>query len=63
MQRIEWLVTSLLKLSKLDAGTITMKKNDVYVNSLVDKALEHLSIPLDIKMLQVYIKGEKKSNS
>jgi signal transduction histidine kinase len=60
LQRIEWLVTSLLKLSKLDAGTITMKKNDVYVNYLVDKALEHLSIPLDIKMLQVYIKGEKK---
>ncbi len=61
LQRIEWLVTSLLKLSKLDAGTVTMKKDDIYVNFLVEKALEHLSIPLDIKMLQVNIEGEKNA--
>ena len=56
---IEWLVSSLLKISKLDAGTVTMKNEDVYVGSLVEKALEHLSIPLDIKRLQVHVTGEK----
>ena len=59
LKRIEWLVSSLLKMSKLDAGTVTMKKEDVYVGSLVEKALEHLSIPLDIKRLQVHLTGEK----
>ncbi|MDR9756236.1 MAG: HAMP domain-containing sensor histidine kinase [Thermoanaerobacterales bacterium] len=59
LKRIEWLVSSLLKISKLDAGTVTMKNEDVYVGSLVEKALEHLSIPLDIKRLQVHVTGEK----
>ena len=59
LKRVEWLVTSLLKLSKLDAGTVTMKRDDVYVHALVEKALESLSIPLDIKMLQLDVEGEK----
>lgn len=59
LKRVEWLVTSLLKLSKLDAGTVTMKREEVYVHTLVEKALESLSIPLDIKMLQLDVEGEK----
>jgi signal transduction histidine kinase len=59
LKRVEWLVTSLLKLSKLDAGTVTMKREEVYVHTLVEKALESLSIPLDIKMLQLDVDGEK----
>jgi signal transduction histidine kinase len=55
LKRVEWLVTSLLKLSKLDAGTVTMKREEVYVHTLVEKALESLSIPLDIKMPLPYI--------
>lgn len=59
LKRVEWLVTSLLKLSKLDAGTINMKRDDVYVHALVEKSLESLSIPLDIKMLQLDVEGEQ----
>lgn len=57
LKRIEWLVTSLLKLSKLDAGTIVMKREQVKVKSLVHKAMEPMEIPAEIKMLEINIKG------
>ena len=43
LERIEWLVSSLLKLSKIDAGTIQFKKESVEVKKLVSKAAEPLS--------------------
>ena len=39
LNRIEWLVTSLLKLSKLDAGAVVMKQERVPVPALVEKTL------------------------
>ncbi|WP_241422343.1 sensor histidine kinase [Candidatus Contubernalis alkaliaceticus] len=62
LERIQWLVTSLLTLSKLDAGTITMKKEKVYMKTLVNKVLETMEIPLDIKMQQVLITGEENTS-
>lgn len=57
LKRIEWLVSALLTLSKLDAGAVAMKKENVIVRDLVDKALQTISIPLEIKMQQVEISG------
>jgi signal transduction histidine kinase len=59
LKRIEWLVSSLLKLSRLDAGAVTMKKERIRVHALVEKALASLGIPLEIKMLQVYLEGDE----
>ena len=58
LNRIEWLVTSLLKLSKLDAGAVVMKQERVPVPALVEKTLESLGIPIEIKELQVHIEGD-----
>ena len=49
LERIEWLVSSLLKLSKIDAGTISFKKDPVDVKRLIQKAVEPLTIPMEIK--------------
>ncbi|EEG76037.1 sensor histidine kinase [Dethiobacter alkaliphilus] len=57
LSRLEWLVTSLLKLAKFDAGTVVMKKEQVLVGQLVEKAVAAMEIPLDIKMQQVQISG------
>ncbi|SCY00236.1 sensor histidine kinase [Alkaliphilus peptidifermentans] len=62
LTRMEWLVVSLLKLSKLDAGTVIMKKDSINVKKLVEKALEAVSIPLDIKMQLVEVKGDGDLN-
>ncbi len=59
LERIEWLVSSLLKLSKIDAGTAFFKKEAVSVNKLVEKSLEPLLIPMDIKEQTVNIVGEE----
>lgn len=58
LERMEWLVSSLLKLSKIDAGAITFKKEPVLVNELVKKAVEPLLVPMDIKMQNLIIKGD-----
>lgn len=51
--RMEWLTTSLLKLSRLDAGTVSMKKEPAKIKELVERAIQALSIPLELKRLQV----------
>jgi len=57
LERIEWLVASLLKLAKIDAGAIQFKKDQVAVAKLIQKALEPVLIPMDIKAQTVSIKG------
>jgi signal transduction histidine kinase len=58
LERIEWLISSLLKLSKLDAGTVAFKMEPICVKHLIQKALEPVVIPMDIKGLVVSIQGE-----
>ena len=49
LKRIDWLISSLLKISKLDAGTVAMKEEKVYVSTVVGKAAESIMIPLEIR--------------
>ena len=49
LTRTDWLVESLLKLSKLDAGTVIMAKDAVPVKSLINRASEPLGIPMDLR--------------
>ncbi|SER56060.1 sensor histidine kinase [Salipaludibacillus aurantiacus] len=57
LKRIEWLVSSLLKLSKIDAGTVSFKKDRILVKDLVNKALEAVLVPIDIKEQHINIQG------
>lgn len=58
LERIEWLVSSLLKLSKIDAGTISFKKEKVVAKKLIQKAVDPVLIPIDIKQQTLQITGE-----
>ncbi len=49
LERMEWLLTSLLKLSKIDAGTIKFKKEQVRAADLIDHAMKPLLIPMELK--------------
>ena len=49
LTRTDWLVESLLKLSKLDAGTVVLAKGDITVKSLINRASEPLAIPMDLR--------------
>lgn len=58
LKRIEWLVSSLLKLSRLDSGVVVMQPKSVSVNTLLEQALEPLRIPIELKEQTVEIIGE-----
>jgi signal transduction histidine kinase len=58
LKRIEWLVSSLLKISKIDAGVIQLKNDLIPVKRLIDKALEPVLIPMDIKEIAFMSQGE-----
>lgn len=46
--RMDWLITALLKLSRLDAGMIVFQKQQIRVTDLVKNALQPLLIPMDL---------------
>lgn len=58
LERIDWLVSSLLKLSKMDAKTIQFKKDQIPVKNLIQKALQPVMIPMDIKGQTISIAGD-----
>lgn len=49
LSRIDWLISSLLKISKIEAGTAVFKREKVHVSSVIAKAIEPLMIPLEIR--------------
>lgn len=51
LERIDWLIYALLKLSRLDAGVAEMKRERVSVRDMVQKAYEPLAAAMDIRNL------------
>ena len=55
-KQVDWissLVISLLKLAKLDSGTIIMNDDTISAEKLISDAIENLSIILDIKNIKI----------
>lgn len=57
---INWLVISLLKLSKLESGTVTFKTEKINVKKLIDNVTKNLAIPLDIKQQKIIVSENTK---
>ena len=49
LNRMNWLIQTLLKLSKLDAGTIVLKKEDVSTVELIEEAVKPFGIQFDLR--------------
>ena len=49
LDKMQWLIQTLLKLSKLDAGTIEMKRDNVSAIELIDEAVKAFEIQMDLK--------------
>ena len=54
----QWLVAALLKLARLDAGTAAFKSEPVDMRRLIERALEPLQIPLEIKNQRLEVHGD-----
>lgn len=53
LSRMEWLISALLRLSKLDAGAVEMVKQSVDVRQLVEKAIEPVEIEADLRSISL----------
>ncbi len=58
---INWLVISLLKLSKLDSNTVDFKHEEINVENLINNVIKNLAIPLDIKQQSVILTGNNET--
>lgn len=56
LERIEWLVTTLLKISRLDSGTVVLKKEKVNINELIEKTIEPIKILAELKSITIKTK-------
>lgn len=57
--QMDWLLTSLLKLSRLDAGIVTFQNNPLEVNSLIRASVRPLLISLDLHDITLKINAAK----
>ncbi len=53
LERIEWLVTTLLKISRLDSGTVLLKREKVNICSLIEKTIEPIRILAELKSITI----------
>lgn len=49
LTRTDWLVETLLKISKLDAGTVKIAKDAVSVSELISRSAAPIAIPMDLR--------------
>ena len=55
LSRIDWLITTLLKISKLDAGTVTFKEEKVSLQTLINKSCSTLLVPIELRGQELLI--------
>ena len=61
LNRMEWLVKSMLKLSKVEAKVINFEKREVKINELIKRAISPSLIPMEIKNIELKIKGNENA--
>ncbi len=49
LSRLEWLITALLRMSRIDAGTVDFRVEQVAVSDLIAGALEPLMVPIELR--------------
>lgn len=53
LERIEWLVTTLLKISRLDSGMVTLKRDNINIEDLINKTIEPIKIMAELKNISI----------
>ncbi len=54
LNRLDWLITALLKLSKLDAGTVQFHAEALSLTALLQKAVDPLLVPLELRGITLH---------
>lgn len=59
---INWLIISLLKLSKLDANVVQFYNEKINLKSFINEIINNLEIPIEIKNQNIIIDGDEKTS-
>lgn len=57
LERMEWLTSTLLKYSKLDSGSVSLKKENIRAYDLIVSSLEPLNISIELKNIELVIEN------
>lgn len=58
LSRIDRLITTLLKISKLDAGTVTFKKEEISLEELISKSVSPLLVPIELRSQKLTVQAD-----
>ena len=58
--RMDWLIISLLKLSRLDAGVVVFQSEAIEVSGLIHAAVRPLLIPMELRDIDLHIDAPKE---
>lgn len=59
---INWLVISILKLSRLEADVVKFSNNKINVEKFIDEIIGNLEIPIEIKNQKISIEGDEDAS-
>ncbi len=59
---INWLVISMLKLSKLDANVVQFYEEKINLKKFIEEIIKNLEIPIEIKNQQIDIEGNESAS-
>lgn len=60
LSRVDWLITALLKISKLDAGTVQFHAETLELSDLLRRSAEPVLIPLELRGIRLDMRAEGK---
>ena len=61
LSRMDWLIKSMLKLSKLKAKVIDFKTDKVNINELIKRSISPLLVPIELRNISLNINGDKEA--
>lgn len=62
LSRMEWLIKSMLKLSKVEAKVINFENKKINIKELINKSISPSLIPMELKNIDLSINGDKKAS-
>lgn len=58
LSRIDWLITTLLKISKFEAGTVQFKDESLSLRELIQKASSPVLVPIELRSQELAVTAE-----
>lgn len=58
LSRMDWLMVALLKISRIDAGTVQFERRPVSMRQVVEQAAEPLAVPMELRDQTLRVKGD-----